>query len=50
MLWIFFADAYGVENSHVGIRKMLHLVWMKGSLMKENQYLLISLIATNHCS
>lgn len=25
------ADAYGVENASQGIRKMLHLVWMKGS-------------------
>lgn len=25
------ADAYGVENASEGIRKMLHLVWMKGS-------------------
>lgn len=25
------ADAYGIENASQGIRKMLHLVWMKGS-------------------
>lgn len=25
------ADAYGIENAHKGIRRMLHLVWMKGS-------------------
>lgn len=31
MDFLVLADAYGVENSHVGIRKMLHLVWMKGS-------------------
>ena len=31
MDFLVLADVYGVENSHVGIRKMLHLVWMKGS-------------------
>ncbi|KAH3665537.1 hypothetical protein OGAPHI_003723 [Ogataea philodendri] len=25
------ADAYGIENCQVGIKRMLHLVWMKGS-------------------
>ncbi|CAX43955.1 Non-SMC subunit of the condensin complex, putative [Candida dubliniensis CD36] len=31
MDFLVLADAYGIENSHIGIRKMLHLVWMKGS-------------------
>ncbi|KAG7860482.1 hypothetical protein KL939_001968 [Ogataea angusta] len=25
------ADAYGIENCQIGIKRMLHLVWMKGS-------------------
>lgn len=31
MDFLVLADAYGIENASVGIRKMLHLVWMKGS-------------------
>lgn len=31
MDFLVLADAYGVESSKIGIRKMLHLVWMKGS-------------------
>lgn len=31
MDFLVLADAFGVENSAEGIRKMLHLVWMKGS-------------------
>ncbi|KAG7886457.1 hypothetical protein KL938_000110 [Ogataea parapolymorpha] len=25
------ADAYGIENCQIGIKRMLHLIWMKGS-------------------
>ncbi|CAH6722934.1 condensin complex subunit 1 [[Candida] jaroonii] len=31
MDFLVLADAYGIENSSDGIRRMLHLVWMKGS-------------------
>ena len=31
MDFLVLADAYGIENAQIGIRKMLHLVWMKGS-------------------
>lgn len=31
MDFLVLADAYGVENAKEGIRRMLHLVWMKGS-------------------
>ncbi|KAG7662849.1 cnd1 [[Candida] subhashii] len=31
MDFLVLADAYGVENAKFGIRKMLHLVWMKGN-------------------
>ncbi|RLV93391.1 Condensin complex subunit 1 [Spathaspora sp. JA1] len=31
MDFLVLADAYGIENASIGIRKMLHLVWMKGS-------------------
>lgn len=31
MDFLVLADAYGVENADTGIRRMLHLVWMKGS-------------------
>ncbi|KAK6202744.1 armadillo-type protein [Scheffersomyces amazonensis] len=31
MDFLVLADAYGVENAEEGIRRMLHLVWMKGS-------------------
>lgn len=31
MDFLVLADAFGVENASIGIRKMLHLVWMKGS-------------------
>ncbi|CCG25948.1 Ycs4 condensin complex subunit [Candida orthopsilosis Co 90-125] len=31
MDFLVLVDAYGIENSQSGIRKMLHLVWMKGS-------------------
>ncbi|SGZ55284.1 CIC11C00000005324 [Sungouiella intermedia] len=31
MDFLVLADAYGIENASEGIRKMLHLVWMKGS-------------------
>lgn len=31
MDFLVLADAYGVENAADGIRRMLHLVWMKGS-------------------
>ncbi|RCK54740.1 Condensin complex subunit 1 [Candida viswanathii] len=31
MDFLVLADAYGIENAQLGIRKMLHLVWMKGS-------------------
>ena len=31
MDFLVLSDAYGIENSHKGIRRMLHLVWMKGS-------------------
>lgn len=31
MDFLVLSDAYGIENSKTGIRRMLHLVWMKGS-------------------
>ncbi|UCS19278.1 uncharacterized protein HLK63_C02981 [Nakaseomyces glabratus] len=31
MDFIVLSDAYGIECSNVGIKKMLHLVWMKGN-------------------
>lgn len=31
MDFLVLADAYGIENSQDGIRRMLHLVWMKGN-------------------
>jgi condensin complex subunit 1 len=31
MDFLVLADAYGIENSKEGIRRMLHLVWIKGS-------------------
>lgn len=31
MDFLVLSDAYGIENSKIGIRRMLHLVWMKGS-------------------
>ncbi|ODV80157.1 uncharacterized protein CANTADRAFT_50416 [Suhomyces tanzawaensis NRRL Y-17324] len=31
MDFLVLADAYGIENASEGIRRMLHLVWMKGS-------------------
>lgn len=31
MDFLVLADAYGIQNAGEGIRKMLHLVWMKGS-------------------
>ncbi|CUM64046.1 uncharacterized protein PRCAT00001634001 [Priceomyces carsonii] len=31
MDFLVLADAYGIENAADGIRKMLHLVWMKGT-------------------
>lgn len=31
MDFLVLADAYGIENSKEGIRRMLHLVWMKGN-------------------
>ncbi|KAI5960913.1 cnd1 [Candida theae] len=31
MDFLVLVDAYGIENAQYGIRKMLHLVWMKGS-------------------
>lgn len=31
MDFLVLVDAYGIENAQHGIRKMLHLVWMKGS-------------------
>lgn len=31
MDFLVLADAYGIENAPQGIRRMLHLVWMKGS-------------------
>lgn len=31
MDFLVMADAYGLEPSKIGIRKMLHLVWMKGT-------------------
>lgn len=31
MDFLVLSDAYGIENAREGIRRMLHLVWMKGS-------------------
>lgn len=31
MDFLVLSDAFGIENSKIGIRRMLHLVWMKGS-------------------
>lgn len=31
MDFLVLADAYGIENAGEGVRRMLHLVWMKGS-------------------
>lgn len=31
MDFLVLSDAYGLEPSHIGIKKMLHLVWMKGT-------------------